>query len=671
MAFKITKKIISSTIKVNIQEYLAEGFSFDLQLLKGKFIIRDIYLKRKALAYLNFPLEITIGHIGSILIEFPFPIIFSKKWNIRISDVTLDESSKTYDDNVIKTSSKGDFKTLSNDNVQEHLDMKLEQAKENVLTTGSSTRQKLVGFFKRNIDLTLRNVNIKSERKIEERPFTVGATLKELLCSSENKKGLFRKTGKINELDVWCRKGHWKSKFEGKLKDCKDKENSSWSLRSLLGPLLSYLFDLIKNNKKENAVDSEEVYREQDVPEEDDELNGNVADIKVKIEDIDFDFSQTFHTDYIRVLASVKNFIIESGNHALIRRHSLSLKDCSNQVSVHYESTKKDHIMCKHKLTMNVLPLQIFITDSTDFRVVLKIIEAWMPPLADKEILTKRKYHTEEEDTNQDNEERQQPWFSLNICLSSLVLNIAHFCGVENHPLVALQITKGSLKANISEVEQQWHFRICKVEIKDTKINKTAYHSILQQVDQATPLDVIVRIYSLKYKDLSDFVKHHMNIKIIAPQLLLFNPSGAVKDILRFLLSIRKTKSEVTKNASKKQTNADPKKIFKTRVTFDVSIAAPIVVIPRDSTEGFVVVFNFSKITLNNHFELVPKDITQGQKVTIKLKNFKLLTGVYKNGKIYFQRSLTKPITFTIEIERRTLKRDKSDYDISIKAKNY
>jgi hypothetical protein len=434
--------------------------------------------------------------------------------------------------------------------------MKSEQPKENVLTTGSSTREKLVGFFKRNIDLTLRNVNIKSERKIEERPFTVGVTLQELLCSSENKEGLFMKTGKIDELHVWCHKGHWKSKLGRKLKDCKDKENSSRSLGSLLGSLLSNLFDLIENNKKENAVDSEEVYQEQDIPEEDNEFQGDVADqvpIKMKIEDINFAFLY------------------------------------------------------------------------------------------------------------QDNEERQQPCFSVKY--KSLVLNIAHFFGVQNHPLATLQVTEGSLKANIFEVEQQWQFRTGTVEIKDERSKNTAYRSILQQVDQATPLDVTVKI------DLSDFVRH-INIKVTAPPLQLIYLTGFVKDISRVFLSTRETASEVTEKALTKQTNMDPQKIFKTRVTFDVSMTTPIVVIPRDSTEGFVVVFNFAKLILNNHFELVPKDKSQGQKVTAKLRNFKLLTGVYKNGKVRFQRSLTKPITLTIKIGRSTLKRNESDYDISIKAKS-
>ncbi|KAK2723114.1 hypothetical protein QYM36_003337 [Artemia franciscana] len=333
------------------------------------------------------------------------------------------------------------------------------------------------------------------------------------------------------------------------------------------------------------------------------------------------------------------------------------------------------------KLLVNATlpPLVINLVDKR-LAEALKVVNAISPPLSEKDRKRKRRrekrerkrraQHTKLEKSEL---EQKQRFLEGNFNLSSLTLEISHFAGFQNQPIARLQVTDVRLKTKMLEDESQFHFTIGAVRVTDSRNISTAYRTIVSQLDGEKTVDIFLQMFSLKEEELSDVSKHHMYLKFTGASLQFVYLNRFIQDIQSFFshLSMSKKTAMAVSQSATEQTVANLQQIFETRVKLDVYINAPVVIIPRTSTDTFALVLDFGKLTLNNYFQSSPKDglIAVSDNIEAKLEDFKFSIGSCKDERLVSECYLIAPTTFQTDIVRSISEWNKSDPEISVKAR--
>nr|DBA28033.1 TPA: hypothetical protein GDO54_008453 [Pyxicephalus adspersus] len=93
------------------------------------------------------------------------------------------------------------------------------------------------------------------------------------------------------------------------------------------------------------------------------------------------------------------------------------------------------------------------------------------------------------------------------------------------------------------------------------------------------------------------------------------------------------------------------------RLSLDINIKAPVVIVPQSSTSTDVLVADLGLITIKNKFSLVAPKIRSNLPpvmdcMTVKLSNLKLYRTVYEKGSLLSEIELLQPLNMDITIER-------------------
>lgn len=171
----VLKDLAVKFLRKYVGTYLDVPSDFDFSLLKGKVELNNVNLKRDALDILGLPLIVKSGLVGKLILQIPITNIKTQPSLIVVENVVLIAKIKDY--------SQAEFEKASLAKKKRQLELdELKSTSEEDEEGG--TIKKLIASILNNLQITIKNVTIRLEDKIGEKPFSFGLNIRSVSVSS-------------------------------------------------------------------------------------------------------------------------------------------------------------------------------------------------------------------------------------------------------------------------------------------------------------------------------------------------------------------------------------------------------------------------------------------------------------------------------------------------------
>ncbi|KAL5966357.1 Vacuolar protein sorting-associated protein 13C [Taenia solium] len=119
--------------------------------------------------------------------------------------------------------------------------------------------------------------------------------------------------------------------------------------------------------------------------------------------------------------------------------------------------------------------------------------------------------------------------------------------------------------------------------------------------------------------------------------------------------------SEVT-DAAKTQVKEAVNQPLPPRLALSVNVEAPVIYMPQNSTSRTALVFDLGRISIKNHFEVIPKpvlsksdpiDVLMMDYMSVRLEDFKMSAAILVDGGVEIDRNVIQPINLSLNMNRK------------------
>ena len=189
MVESVVTSVLNSVLKQYIKEF--DKHSIDLSLWKGQALISKVELKPNALDFLNLPISIKLGYVGSIKLYVDWKRLNSVPAKIELNDIRIVigprsnfEMTKDMENELNKQ------KKLTKKSILDSWEaVTLIPQNDSVKTKNkpdSSYTQRLIEKIIDNIHININNIHIRYEDNVKNRNFSFGISIKSLNAVTTN-----------------------------------------------------------------------------------------------------------------------------------------------------------------------------------------------------------------------------------------------------------------------------------------------------------------------------------------------------------------------------------------------------------------------------------------------------------------------------------------------------